>query len=153
MLGARWHPTDGNVEVRLGSGHRYFLHAGLLGVDPGDVLGATVDELEDGVTLRLSGNRSTSFASDTVLYHCDPEYRRQLQPAPASEEPLARRVGRKVRSIRESRDMSLRELARRTGMAPANASKLETGKHEPKLETLARIASALGTTLADIVAA
>ncbi len=151
VLAARWHPAQGNVEVQLASGHRYFLHAGHLGVDPGDVLGVAVDDLEDGVSVTLAGNRSTSFASDLVLYHCEPAYRRRLQKASAGDEPLSSRVGRKVRSIRESRGMSLRELARRTGMAPANASKLETGKHEPKLETLERVASALGTSLADLV--
>ena len=37
-------------------------------------------------------------------------------------------------------------------MAVANASNLETGKHEPRLETIERVARVLGVRIVDLVA-
>jgi transcriptional regulator with XRE-family HTH domain len=51
----------------------------------------------------------------------------------------------KLREIRESRGMSLRALARTSGIDVGALSKIETGiRHAPALESLLRIASALG---------
>jgi DNA-binding XRE family transcriptional regulator len=96
--------------------------------------------------------RTTDFASDFVLYHCEPAYRQMMDARfPKITEPVGERVGRRVRTLRRSRRMTLQQLAEAAGLTRGNASRLEAGKHEPRLETLVRVARALGVTVADLV--
>jgi transcriptional regulator with XRE-family HTH domain len=53
-------------------------------------------------------------------------------------------LGPRIRSLRESRGWSLVDLAARTGLDPANLSRLERGEGDPRLSTLERVAAALG---------
>lgn len=55
-------------------------------------------------------------------------------------------IGRAIREARGNR--SQKELALAAGIGPDSWSEIETGKSEPKLSTLERIAGALGLTLA-----
>jgi DNA-binding Xre family transcriptional regulator len=64
---------------------------------------------------------------------------------------FAVRVGWNLRLERERQGMSLRALADRSGIAAPNLSTFETGRVSPRLETLVRIADALGTTVAALV--
>ena len=56
-------------------------------------------------------------------------------------------VGRKIRSLREKRHFSQAQLAVRAGTGQASIARIESGKSVPKLDLLARIASALGARL------
>lgn len=56
-------------------------------------------------------------------------------------------LGMRVRELREAAGLSQSELARRTGTRQPNIARLETGGGIPKLETLQRIAGALGMEL------
>jgi transcriptional regulator with XRE-family HTH domain len=42
-------------------------------------------------------------------------------------------------------------LAEDAGLAPSNYARLEASKHQPRVETLVRVAKALGVPLADLV--
>lgn len=64
---------------------------------------------------------------------------------------FAARVGWNLRAERQRQSMSLRALAERSGIAAPNLSNFETGRVSPRLETLGRIADALGTTVAALV--
>ena len=52
-------------------------------------------------------------------------------------------VGLRMRSLREERAISLRELARRSGLSANALSMIERGLTSPSLSTLAKLASAL----------
>jgi len=54
--------------------------------------------------------------------------------------------GQRLREIRESRGLSLKELAERTEAHVSNLSCYETGKRIPSLELFIRIATVLGVT-------
>jgi len=56
-------------------------------------------------------------------------------------------VGRRVRELRERRDMSLSELARRAAVGKATLSGLEAGTRNPTLDTLHAVAAALDLPL------
>ncbi len=64
----------------------------------------------------------------------------------ASYQELAPRfaVVRQLISLREQRGWSQRELADRAGMKQPQLARLETGQVEPKLDTLQRLARAMG---------
>ncbi len=69
----------------------------------------------------------------------DPEVQRAYQD-------LAPRfaVVRQLIALREQRGWSQRELADRAGMKQPQLARLETGQVEPKLDTLQRLATAMG---------
>lgn len=62
-----------------------------------------------------------------------------------------RTLGALVRAQRLAKGLSLRELSTRTSVSNAYLSQLERGLHEPSLSVLLAIASALDTSLAEIL--
>ena len=65
-------------------------------------------------------------------------------PIPTSSYFEIRILLHSLREAREAADLSLAEVAGRTGMDKAFLSRLETGQGNPTLETLARYAAGLG---------
>lgn len=63
----------------------------------------------------------------------------------------ARSIGGLVFAHRSRRGWSQAELARRCGMARANLTRLENGRHEPLLSSIKRVASALEVQLSDLI--
>jgi transcriptional regulator with XRE-family HTH domain len=60
-------------------------------------------------------------------------------------------LGQAIRSARERRGISLRELARRVNVSPSFVSQVELGKANPSVGTLYAIVSVLGTTLDELI--
>ncbi|MDW3845272.1 XRE family transcriptional regulator [Micromonospora sp. BRA006-A] len=71
--------------------------------------------------------------------------------APADDRG-AREVGRRIRSLRTERGVSLSELARLAGVGKATLSGLENGVRNPRLETLYAITAQLGVPLTAVLA-
>ena len=57
---------------------------------------------------------------------------------------VARAVATRVIAYRAEHGITQTELARRLGMKQPAVARLEAGEHNPSLETLARLSSALG---------
>jgi len=60
-------------------------------------------------------------------------------------------IGQKIKLLRESKKMTLRELAKSSGVTPGLISQIEHGKVSPSLSTLKRILDALGETIISLV--
>ncbi len=58
-------------------------------------------------------------------------------------------IAKRIKSIREKKGMSQKELITAVGLGAPMYSRIETGKAEPSLTTLEKIAKALGVKLAD----
>jgi transcriptional regulator with XRE-family HTH domain len=56
-------------------------------------------------------------------------------------------LGPRLRAIRVSRGLSLRELARRLELSPSTISQIETGKLQPSVRTLYALVSEFGVTV------
>jgi len=54
------------------------------------------------------------------------------------------RLGARIRALRLAAGLTQAELARRTGIHRPNIARVEAGRHTPSLETLARVAAAIG---------
>jgi transcriptional regulator with XRE-family HTH domain len=65
--------------------------------------------------------------------------------------PSSRAVGRNVRRLREGAGLSLAGLARRSGIAKATLSSLETGAGNPTIATLDSLAAALSVPITELV--
>ena len=54
------------------------------------------------------------------------------------------RLGQRIRELRLAAGLTQAELARRTGIHRPNIARVEAGRHTPSLETLSRLATAIG---------
>lgn len=80
----------------------------------------------------------------------DPAFSAHLAQV-ADEE--ARQVGQQIRYLREARDLSSSELARRAQITPQSLSRIELGRHDVVFSTLQRLLAAMNYTLADLARA
>lgn len=62
------------------------------------------------------------------------------------------RLGQRLRELRVAAGLTQAELARRTGIHRPNIARVEAGRHTPSLETLARLASAIGVPTTHVLA-
>ena len=62
------------------------------------------------------------------------------------------KIGKRIIELREKRGISLSQLAREAGMSKSYLSQIEHGRFKsPSADIMYRVASALGTTIADIL--
>ncbi len=71
--------------------------------------------------------------------------------APAGAETRAQQIGANITRRRKARKQSSAELARATGMQQGQLWRYESGRVEPQLETLERLAAALGCNVQDLL--
>src|ERR687896_1625773 len=60
-------------------------------------------------------------------------------------------LGARIRALREGMDLSLRQLADRSGVSPAMLSQVERGETSPTLAVAQRIASGLDLSLSQLL--
>lgn len=153
----RYEPDERRFFVTFRNGKSYEISRSLIEADDGTPIREGPEIIHDGdaFKVRQKSRNEYEVAWDFVLYHQEPsyEYYRGKAGQHEAEAGRAERIGARIRQERESRGWSLGELARRTDMQPPNLSRLESGKHVPSLDTLERVAEALGVRVADLVAA
>ena len=75
------------------------------------------------------------------------EVQKQEEPAlHESAQAAVNSIGERLRSLRHSRGLGVRELARRVGVTPSLLSQMERGTVNPSVVTLFRLAECLNTT-------
>ncbi|WP_298767343.1 helix-turn-helix transcriptional regulator [uncultured Polaribacter sp.] len=60
-------------------------------------------------------------------------------------------IGRRIKKLREQRDIPQQDLAAKCNLEKSNLSRLEAGGTNPTIYTLQRIADNLGVSLTEIV--
>jgi transcriptional regulator with XRE-family HTH domain len=73
-------------------------------------------------------------------------------PTRRTDHDLARKLGARIRQLREEVGLTQEKLAWDCDLSKGYMSRVEAGRHVPALEVLARIADRLGCELADLVA-
>jgi transcriptional regulator with XRE-family HTH domain len=63
-----------------------------------------------------------------------------------------RQLGMKVRALRDRRAMTQEVLAQKAGISRGYLARVETGRHEPTLTTLRKLAKALGVPVSELLA-
>jgi len=59
----------------------------------------------------------------------------------------AKALGERIRQLRQRRDLSMAQLAELAGLSRQQIWKYETGRDQPHVQSLRRLADALGVTL------
>lgn len=139
---AYFDPVRREFVVSFKAGMRYRMPLGRLH-ESGAVVVVELDEYRYGVLVIFSDGRATSFASDLVLYECEPEYRAGVKTT-----QVKHTVGATIRALRLAAGRSAAEVAAAAGMAAPNYARLEASRHRPRVDTLVRIAEALRVPLA-----
>jgi transcriptional regulator with XRE-family HTH domain len=62
-----------------------------------------------------------------------------------------RAMGRRIKTLREVRELSRQQLAQKADLNRETIRLLEAGRFDPTLRTLTKLAKALGVTLVDLV--
>lgn len=73
--------------------------------------------------------------ANTIVVYCDPR-------------PL---LARKIRTLREAQGLSLRRLSEMIGVDRTVLNDIELGRGNPRITTVAKIASGLGISLAELL--
>jgi transcriptional regulator with XRE-family HTH domain len=63
---------------------------------------------------------------------------------------MVKTLGERIRELREAKDLSLRELAKKLELSAAFLSDIELGRRNPSDEVLTRMVRVLGTTADDL---
>ncbi|MBL8956293.1 MAG: helix-turn-helix domain-containing protein [Myxococcaceae bacterium] len=85
---------------------------------------------------------SASAADPTSSLACEP------LDAKTPTDDIERRVAQRLRELRVSQSLSLRQLALRAGLSAEMASRAERGIKAPSVHTLAKLCRGLGVSLA-----
>jgi DNA-binding XRE family transcriptional regulator len=115
--------------------------------DGSDVLSISIAEDAASARVELGGGRHFTITASEVGAR-----EREVLAGPVTSSATGDvmadldgpRLGARVRALRLAAGLTQAELARRTGIHRPNIARVEAGRHTPSLETLARLAAAIG---------
>jgi DNA-binding XRE family transcriptional regulator len=141
-------PRDDELLAILGDGRPMLLHRPVGGADDGtDVVAIELAEDAASVVLRLAGGGHLALEAPRVAASMG-------NGANGAANGIATdgaRLGARLRELRLAAGLTQAELARRTGIHRPNIARVEAGRHTPSLETLARLATAIGVSATHVL--
>jgi DNA-binding XRE family transcriptional regulator len=144
---ARFFALDSILYVRFGDGLERAVRwidlpfSRMLGFSP---VAASVGAAGESVTLDDEAGSTVDVSASSIRAALDEEFRGRVQVEDDAERKI---VGTRLRAVRESANLSQLELSRRSGVAQESLSRTETGRRDPRLGTLQRLAKGLGLSL------
>lgn len=103
---------------------------------------------EEPLAVRISGGENARVVSSTQLRAAtDPDFAQEMRRQDGAE---SRRLGLRLRALREDRNLSQRDLANLVGMSAPQLSKIESGTFDLRVSTVQTLLRAMGATLADV---
>jgi DNA-binding XRE family transcriptional regulator len=139
-------PDDEAVLAILGDGQAVLLKRPLATQDDGtEVVAIVLSDDAASATLELASGATMELDVATVA----PAH---LNGANGAIPIDGARLGARLRELRLSAGLTQAELARRTGIHRPNIARVEAGRHTPSLETLARLATAIGVPTTRVLA-
>ncbi len=137
-------PRDSEILAILGDGTSLLMSRPVNDRDDGsDVRTITLTEDADRATLELATGAKLELNADALAASGD-----EVDHAPID----GPRLGARLRELRLKAGLTQAELARRTGIHRPNIARVEAGRHTPSLETLARLAEAIGVPTTRVLA-
>jgi DNA-binding NtrC family response regulator len=159
-------PADALLEIREGKHQLVLLDVRLPGIDGVDLLRQVRAIDSDICVIVMTGYPSVQTAVDSMKaaafdYLQKPfdlqELRAVMERAIRekglivdAEERVNQMLGARIRSLRKSRSLTLRQLANKTALSVSLISQIELGKSAASVATLRKLATALGVSLAEL---
>lgn len=133
-------PREGELLVLLGDGRSILARRPVSADDDGsEVVGIVLSEDAATAELELASGVRATIATTDVLPSEIPSIN-----SVQSIQIDGAKLGKRLRTLRLEAGLTQAELARRTGIHRPNIARVEAGRHTPSLETLTRLASAIG---------
>jgi DNA-binding XRE family transcriptional regulator len=121
--------------------------------DNSDVAGITLEGDAQAATLRLSSGRELTIRAAAVVSVAGQTTHSAHNGLDGAGAVDGARLGARLRELRLAAGLTQAELARRTGIHRPNIARVEAGRHTPSLETLARLATAIGVPTTTVLSA
>ena len=100
------------------------------------------------MVLQSAGGESVEIPWDFARHYCDASYRPMVEAVAALGR---RRVGERVRKLRESAGLTQEALARAAHIGRVTLVRLENGEQSPRFKTLKAVSAALGMDAPDLL--
>jgi DNA-binding XRE family transcriptional regulator len=120
--------------------------------DGSEVASIALDAGAESATVVLSSGRSITLRAAALTAAPTPSAPPPVNGVHAAIAIDGVRLGARLRELRVAAGLTQAELARRTGIHRPNIARVEAGRHTPSLETLARLASAIGVSTTTVLA-
>lgn len=135
----------GDLHVEFANGDVVSLPAARFGVE-GDF--EVRFDVEDSPAVQIvSGGDVRELSWVQIRSATDPEFAQEMRRQDAEE---SRRIGRRLRALREDRGLSQRDVAGLVGMPAPQLSKIESGTYDLRVSTVQTLLRAMGASFADI---
>ena len=109
---------------------------------------AVLAEGASGLAITVTGTDAERTVTWSQLRAAaDPDFAQEMRRQDAEE---SRRIGRRLRALREDRGLSQKDLAALVGMSGPQLSKIEKGTSDLRFSTVQTLLRAMGATLNDI---
>lgn len=140
-------PCSDEVLAILGNGRSSLLQRPIDGSDDGtDIVSINIDPSATKATLLLSSGATSQLTVAATQSASVTDGQSDIQID-------VKNLGARLRQLRLDNGLTQAELARRTGIHRPNIARVEAGRHTPSLDTLARIADAIGVSTAHVLVA
>ena len=138
--------ADGGLEARFANGDSEWVALSLLA--PIDISPETRLEVEDGLAVRVGeGETASEISWSAIRSATDPEFAQHLRDLDAEE---SRRLGLRLKALREDRGLSQGDLAQLVGMTAPQLSRIERGGLDMRVSTVRTLLRAMDASFADI---
>jgi DNA-binding XRE family transcriptional regulator len=139
-------PCSDDVLAVMGNGEAYLHPRPIDGSDDGsEIISISIDPSASKATLHLKSGATCQLTAETA--HAAFGMGDGYGDIAIDGEKL----GARLRELRLAAGLTQAELARRTGIHRPNIARVEAGRHTPSLETLARIANAIGVSTTHVL--
>ncbi len=139
-------PCGDEVLAVLGSGDASLQRRPIDASDDGsEITSITIDPSATKATLRLRSGAVCQLTTTSMQTSSN------LTDGQNDVAISGERLGARLRELRLAAGLTQAELARRTGIHRPNIARVEAGRHTPSLETLARIANAIGVSTTHVL--
>jgi transcriptional regulator with XRE-family HTH domain len=140
--------SDGtNLEITFANGESLNLPLAKLGL-AGPITQVDVDTEEPGrVVIHLLGEPPREVGWVTLRSAGDPSFGQEMRRRDAEE---SRRIGRRLKALREDRGLSQKVVAEMMGMSSPQLSKIESGTFDLRVSTLQSLLRAMDASFGDI---
>jgi DNA-binding XRE family transcriptional regulator len=140
-----------SVLIRFGDNRRYDLALERIeDFDDQEIVDVRIETGGSEMVVVGSSGHEVTIPWDYVLYKCDRDYAAMTaRKYGAGRSP--QEIGKRIRVLREQRNMDISTFAKLSGLARPNVHRLEGGLHRPQMETLAKAAKVLGVPITDLL--
>lgn len=123
------------------------------GDDGSEIESIALGDDAETATLRLVNGRDVTLRASQIAVSATVRPRSADAGTNGRGVPIdGARLGARLRELRVAAGLTQAELARRTGIHRPNIARVEAGRHTPSLDTLARLASAIGVPTTRVLA-